>query len=1103
MGEARYGADAVARLDSGQSVAVLIGVTRYPRTDFPSVPAAAANVERLAAELADEALWGLRRPTRLLSLIDPDRALALQTVSDAGRLVGIHGALVIYFAGHAEVHGTNLCLAMHDSDRSHAAQTMVTVAELVEAAGGGRTDHRLLILDCCRAGRAASVLPGVATTPTRSAGWCLLGAADNDTEALAPEDGELTLFTAALLQVLRGVPGDREWLTPAEIVEAIATVLPDAHQPVHNNLAWAQQRLWVRNRRYIAPRRKAIVLPDVPGAAATVDDLTPRAPALYAVPYYLGSHPFVGRADHLASLDVWAKGPPDPVLLFQAIGGSGKSALTWEWLTSRAASARPDWAGRFWYSFYERGAVMEDFCRRALAYMTGRPISEFSDIKQVVLAELLLHQLRSAPWLLVLDGLERVLVAYHRYDAGHVLDELAGRSDEIAHRNSCSAIRPGDDELLRQLATAAPSRIVITSRLTPRILLNPAHEAIPGVRVNPLPGLRPSDAEALMRACGVRGQSGTMQDFLSRHCGCHPLVTGVVAGLVNNYLAARGEFDRWAADPHHGGRLNLGGLNLVMKRSHILSTALATLPPASGQLLSALSLLPDEVDYSTLAALNPHLPSQPRVIPFNRTYDRTSKAGRHESDSWKSSPEFRAATEALTETVRDLENRGLVQYDRLLGRWDLHPVVRATARDRLGGKDRNRLSQRIIDHFSQQAPETYTAANALDDLHDVLTVVRTMLGIGRFNDAASTLTYDLADALLFNLEAYAELVALAKPMFKPDWSAPISGLLHSAGLANKTANALNRLELFDEALNLCRYCVEDDVRHGRWHELRPDLGNLGRAYASMGKLSMAARCATLAVQLAEAIGEPGNLLAARDLQLTILGILGRWAEARKVWKLIQPMSRYVPRQLIRPGTPEASLACYVLLPTGTLTQDYLTATEKLLIKGNNRNMLRAILCVSGQWRLDRDEPELAAEPLAEAVQMANEAGFPDRTAEAWLALARLRTAVARPDDLEDLAERLASGPNIPHEQLAELWRALGEKKRAITHAHAAYREAWADGEPYVNRSSLTRSANLLHALGESIPTLRPYDAAKYTPAEWERLVADTISDQRRVWGSNG
>lgn len=312
------------------------------------------------------------------------------------------------------------------------------------------------------------------------------------------------------------------------------------------------------------------------------DDI-PTPPALYAEPRYIGSHAFLGRAAQLATLNDWAApAEAHPVFLFEAIGGTGKSMLTWEWANRHAGGVRDDWAGVFWYSFYEKGAVMSDFCRRALAYMTGQRLAVFRKKKQPELSELLTHQLQVRPWLLILDGLERVLVGYHRHDAAQLADEQAGLSDEIARRDPCSAIRPLDDDLLRQVAASGPSKILITSRLVPRVLVNAASQPIPGVLHERLPGLRPADAEALLRTCGVHGDSHEIQDYLQRHCDCHPLVTGVVAGLINDYLPDRGHFDAWATDPVHGGRLDLGHLDLIQKRNHILTTALAALPDSTG-----------------------------------------------------------------------------------------------------------------------------------------------------------------------------------------------------------------------------------------------------------------------------------------------------------------------------------------------------------------------------------------------------------------------------------------------------------------------------------------------------------------------------------------
>lgn len=94
-----------------------------------------------------------------------------------------------------------------------------------------------------------------------------------------------------------------------------------------------------------------------PTPPATPPSSTPTPPDFHAVPDYIGRMEFVGRGAQLKTLTDWAK-PSDKanILLFEAIGGNGKSMLTWHWVTKYAEAAREGhapWAGRFWYSFYE------------------------------------------------------------------------------------------------------------------------------------------------------------------------------------------------------------------------------------------------------------------------------------------------------------------------------------------------------------------------------------------------------------------------------------------------------------------------------------------------------------------------------------------------------------------------------------------------------------------------------------------------------------------------------------------------------------------------------------------------------------------------------
>jgi hypothetical protein len=54
------------------------------------------------------------------------------------------------------------------------------------------------------------------------------------------------------------------------------------------------------------------------------------------------------------------------VFCFVAIGGMGKSALTWKWFNQIAPNEMKPLAGRLWWSFYESDADFENFLIRAL-----------------------------------------------------------------------------------------------------------------------------------------------------------------------------------------------------------------------------------------------------------------------------------------------------------------------------------------------------------------------------------------------------------------------------------------------------------------------------------------------------------------------------------------------------------------------------------------------------------------------------------------------------------------------------------------------------------------------------------------------------------------
>jgi hypothetical protein len=105
-----------------------------------------------------------------------------------------------------------------------------------------------------------------------------------------------------------------------------------------------------------------------------------------------------------------------------AIGGMGKSALTWKWFNDIAPQEMNPLAGLMWWSFYESDASFENFIIRALAYVSKRSIEEIQKVNPQDRESQLLAILDKEPFLLVLDGLERILIAYARMDAAYLTD---------------------------------------------------------------------------------------------------------------------------------------------------------------------------------------------------------------------------------------------------------------------------------------------------------------------------------------------------------------------------------------------------------------------------------------------------------------------------------------------------------------------------------------------------------------------------------------------------------------------------------------------------------------------------------------------------------
>jgi hypothetical protein len=128
------------------------------------------------------------------------------------------------------------------------------------------------------------------------------------------------------------------------------------------------------------------------------------------------------------------------------------------------------------------------------------------------------------------------------------------------------------------------------------------------------------------------------------------------------------------------------------------------------------------------------------------------KAYEHALEARLKSEEYRKAPKVLAAALKDLQRRGLLQYEG--NRYDIHPVVRAVAAGLLNSEETQRNGQRIVDALSARPHSPWEGAKTLEDIQDGVHVVRTWLRMGRYKEAYDAYCGDLSYTLLLNLEAY-------------------------------------------------------------------------------------------------------------------------------------------------------------------------------------------------------------------------------------------------------------------------------------------------------------------------------------------------------------
>ena len=808
----------------------------------------------------------------------------------------------------------------------------------------------------------------------------------------------------------------------------------------------------------------------------------PAPPNPYiAHPYtLLQTRNLVGRQSELNLLTDWVARPATEVywariLNIVAIGGMGKSALTWKWFHDIAPHEMRPLAGRLWWSFYESDASFDNLVIRALAYVSRRTMDDIQKLLPPEREVQLLALLDREPFLLVLDGLERLLIAYARMDAARLSDddldqrtanvvagklglpESAAQSFTGQYRLRKTAdLRAG--MFLRKLSTVRSSRILVSTRLYPADLQTDAGTERFGSAALFLHGLSDDDALNMWRAFGISGSREALLPLFHTFDN-HPLLIQVLAGETAQDRRTPGDFDRWRKNHPD---FNPFRLPLVQVKTHVLDYALRGLDETTLKVLDTIAAFRMPAAYDTLVAL---FVGEGKPCPDENI---------------------------LITILADLDDRGLLGWDRRANRYDLHPIVRGVTWSGMGNQAQQGIYQVLSAHFESLPNKIYRdnwrQVDSLEELTPVIELYNTLIGLDRYVDAVALFRERLGEALLYRFGAYRQHAELLEMCFPNglDQLPRLSEPRDQAYVLGSLALSISNSGQVEQSAELYRRCINIYEKIGSQNAMESVLESLSNTLRFSGDLRESEVAARQALRIARRVGTKedeiyslfylGLTLAARGVQAESIQALDR------SFALAPQGFGYIP--YIEGAISALWFGEY---------SDAQTLTEQAMLHAQQLGLWREILRAArlqGEVALGLNDLTMADERLYDVLSRARAVNYIHEELAALIGLAELqrrrsdlKTARELLDDIWEPAER---GPNkLYHADacnvLAQIERDSGDHTAAIKAATQAYRLAWCDGPPFAYHWGLQKAKAHLAALGAPEPALPPFDASKYEP----------------------
>jgi len=528
--------------------------------------------------------------------------------------------------------------------------------------------------------------------------------------------------------------------------------------------------------------------------------LIPIAPAPYiAHPYPLPAN-FTGREAEKSMLSNWLYNAAEPMLVLEAIGGMGKTALGWVWLNEEVLEKSPEIDGVIWWSFYE--APFQTFLEHLYHYLTSKEVKvERRALPSGVLATVnsILHENR---FLLILDGFERALRGYSSMRAMYIQEKGLAKdrySEAEWDARKREPVDPHAAKFLQALASGK-TKTLMTTRLFPASL-----EGIAGVHHELLKGLYRTDAVRFLRSEGIEGaraeleRAGEIYDF-------HPLMLKQLASAIKK---------KRRKDIRAGFELKLIDEKEPQK---ILNKSFELLTRDEKRVATTISVFRSSFGFETAKALFPGM-----------------------------------AEDRLWELLSGLQQLGFVFYDERQDRFDFHPIMRSFLYDSLTAKDK--VHERAVEYF--RAMPAAEKVVRLEDLEPVIELYHHLAGAGKFDEALDLYRRRLSDTIYYQLANSRLAIEFLKELFPDGEDRPprLKEETDRAWTLNELANSYSLSGEPTKAMPFYRTYVQICEQQDSQVNLAIGLGNMATEQAMIGEILPAAVHLRKRIAICQQIGD--------------------------------------------------------------------------------------------------------------------------------------------------------------------------------------------------------------------------------------------------------